>query len=505
MADTITKFRELWNQMGTSQRLIFLSLSGAILVTLLLFFTWLGREDYTLLYSNLSTQDSARVIELLQKKNVEYRVTNGGSGIMVQASRLGEMKVVLAGEGLPTGGITGYELFDNQGIGVSEFTQNLNFRRALEGELARSIGTLNGVEKARVHLVIPKPALFKEDRQEPSASVVLNLARPGALRADQVQAVQRLVASSVEGLTSEQVTILDSFGTLLTREFGGEVAGLSSAQLELKQEVEIYLARKAQGTLESVLGAGAALVRVNAELDFEQVERTREVVDPEFAVVLSEQRDQTTRENDGENTESSTVNYEFNRMVENIIGSTGTVKKLSVAVLIDGTYTEEEGASEYVPRSPQELEGYRKVVENIVGLESERGDKIEVLNVRFSDTSLPEGGGGFMGGGIMQKLPGLTNRLLFIAALLFLLATLRKMGGQLADSVSRAIPTSAGSGAEGVAGGSRNSVDAEDLVGQDTLSQAERQMKMEEQAKALAMEKPEDVAQLVKTWMQAKD
>lgn len=508
MTEAFGKFKELWTQMGTSQRLIFLSMTGAIAVTLLLFFAWLGKEDFTLVYNDLSPEDSGRVVELLQKKNIEYRVSDSGTGISVQASRIGDAKILLAGEGILVGAGVGYELFDNQSLGVSEFTQNVNFRRALEGELARSISTISGVDKARVHLVMPKQALFKEDRQKASASVVLNLARPGALRADQVQAVQQLIASSVQGLDVEYVTILDSFGSLLSRGYGDEPGGLSSGQLELKQEIESYLARKAQSTLENVLGPGAALVRVNAEINFEKVERTREIVDPEVSAVLSEQRNTTLRESDGENIESSTVNYEFNRTVENIIGASGTVEQLSVAVMIDGVYTDEEGETVYAQRTGQEMQGYQRIVENIVGFNSERGDKIEVLNVQFSDYSLPESGG-ILSGPLMDKLPGVLNKVLIIAALFFLLGTFKKMGAQLVDNVSTPAMRAqvggtaalVGPSTEGTKPASQKSISAEDMVETATLEQAERQMQMEEQAKALALERPEDIAQLVRTWM----
>ena len=499
MASTFGKMRELWGLLGTSQRVLFLSLAGAVLATLLIFFTWLGREQFTLLYSDLGPEESSRVIELLQKKNVDYRVTNGGGGLMVPASRIGELKVVLAGEGLPTGGISGYELFDDQGLGVSEFTQNLNYRRALEGELARSIMTITSVEKARVHLVLPKPALFKSERQDPRASVVLNLARPGALRGDQVEAIQRLVSGSVESLAPEQVTILDSFGSLLSRDGTNDVAGLSSAQLEIKEEVEVYLARKAQSTLESVLGAGAALVRVNADLDFEKVERTREVVDPETSAVVNEQRSQSQRESDGETTESSTTQYQFNRMVENIVGATGGVRKLTVAVLIDGIYTTgADGASQYGPRSAQELEGYRKIVENIVGLDSARGDKIELLNVRFQE-NLPLATGGI--GVWMQYGPQIVKGLLVVLALVFLMLTFRRLSGQLVAGLATA-------GRSGRDRGRSLEVGGFSLGEREAAASVEgaatRALEMEEQARALALEKPEDIAQLVRTWMHAR-
>lgn len=496
MANMMARMRELWELMGTSQKVLFLSLAGAVLATLLIFFTWLGREDYTLLYSNLGPEESARVIEQLQKKNVDYRVSSGGNGIMVPAGMVGELKVLMAGEGLPTGGVSGYELFDNQGLGVNEFTQNINYRRALEGELSRSISTINGVEKARVHLVMPKQALFREDQREPSASVVVNLLRPGALRPDQVQAVQRLVAGSIEGMQPDQVTLLDSFGTLLSRDGGSDAVGLTSSQLEIKQDVETYLARKAQGTLESVLGPGAAIVRVNAELDFEQVERTHEVVDPETSAVLNEQRNQSSNEGDGQVTESSTTSYEFNRMVESIVGSTGGIRKMTVAVLIDGVYSESEtGEVTYTPRNAQELEGYRKVVENIVGLESSRGDKIEMLNVRFQETEMPEASAVT---GILDKAPPILNKLLVVIALLFLLGTFRKLSGQLVTGLPGSRESSRGFNVameQASEGGSAS----EGISGQVSKS-----LEMEEQARALALERPEDIAQLVRTWMHAR-
>ena len=499
MATMISRLRELWGLLGTSQRVLFLSLTGAVLATLLIFFAWLGRENFTLLYSNLGPEDSARVIEQLQKRGVDYRVTSGGNGLMVPASRVGELKVLMAGEGLPTGGISGYELFDNEGLGVSEFTQNLNYRRALEGELARSIITINGVEKARVHLVLPKQALFRAEQQPPTASVVLNLLRPGALRGDQVQAIQRLVAGSVEGMSPEHVTILDSFGTLLSRDGTSDVAGLSNAQLEIKQEVESYLGRKAQSTLESVLGPGTALVRVNAELDFEKVERTRQVVDPETSAVLSEQRNQSQRDTEGENTESSTVQYEFNRMVENIVAATGTVRQLSVAVLIDGVYTQaEDGSSQYAPRSAQELEGYRKVVENIVGVNKDRGDKIELLNVRFQETPLPEASALSTWVG---RAPKYINGGLILLALIFLMATFRRLSGQLVAGLTGPTRSARDLGRAVEAG---RDPAGDSAVAEGIQSKAAHALEVEEQARALALEKPEDIAQLVRTWMHAR-
>ena len=260
-----------------------------------------------------------------------------------------------------------------------------------------------------------------------------------------------------------------------------------------------------------MLGSSKALVRVNAKLDFEQVDRTREIVDPEVTAVLSEQRNATTREADGENIETSTTNYEFNRMVENIIGATGTIQKLTVAVMIDGNYSGAGEEVQYAPRSPQELEGYRKIIENIVGLDAERGDKIEVMNVQFSDNALPETAGGLMNNPLLKKLPDFLNKILFVVALFFLLITFKKMAGQLVENLTLPGMAGAGAGDRSAGGGGGlpgNAVEEEliieDMVDAAAVAQSERQLKMEEQAKAMAIEKPEEVAQLVKTWMSAR-
>jgi flagellar M-ring protein FliF len=507
MPSFFDKMRELWGQLEAGQKIILLSLSGAMIVTLVVFFAWLGQEDFTLLYSNLSPEESSRVIESLQKRGVDYRVSSGGAGVMVPARQVSELKVFMAGEGIISNGPVGYEIFDNQGIGVSEFTQNLNYQRALEGELSRSIGGLRGVETARVHLVIPKPALFKEERKNPTASVVLELGRPGLFDRGQVDAVQRMVSSSVEGLEANQVVVLDNFGTLLSGESNDDVAGLSNTQLELKQKVESYLAGKAQSSLEEVMGYGRALVRVNADLDFEQVESTREIVDPEVSAVISEVRSAETDEATGGNIESSTVNYEFNRVVENIIGSVGTVDRLSVAVLLDGKYEEdEEGNAVYQPLEQATLDGYRKIVESIVGYDVDRGDKIEVLNMPFDNLPMVVTEKGIFGLPVPRNVSNIVNRVLFFAGLGFLLLLFRKMGIRMAESLGR-MPVAAAAGVEEikeVVAPKKEREHLENADWDDLMSdQAYKDLHMEEQAKNLAMDKPEEIAQLVRTWMYA--
>jgi len=502
------RIRELWGKLEAGQKIIILSLAGAMIVTLVVFFAWLGQEDYTLLYSNLSPEESSRVIESLQKRGVDYRVSNGGGGILVPARKLSELKVFMAGEGIVSSGPVGYEIFDKQGIGVSEFTQNINYQRAMEGELSRSIESLQGVDGARVHLVIPKPTLFKEERKDPTASVVLELGRPGMLDRNQVVAIQRMVSSSVEGLASDKVVVLDNFGTLLSGENGDDVAGLSNTQLEIKQKVESYLAGKAQSSLEEVMGYGRALVRVNADLDFEKVERTRNIVDPEASAVLSEVRSQESDEQAGSSNESSTVNYEFNRVVENIIGSVGSVQRLSIAVLLDGKYEDAADGPKYKPLDKATVDGYRKIVENIVGYDAERGDKIEILNMPFDHMPVAVREQGMFGLPVPRNIENIVNRILFVVGLGFLLLVFRKIGVKMADSLGKMpvarelaqvekeeVPVKSKKEREPI-----ETADWDDLMS----DQAYKDLHMEEQARTLALDKPDEIAQLVRTWMYAQ-
>jgi flagellar M-ring protein FliF len=506
MPTFLDKLKTIWGQLEPGQKIIMLSLSGAMIVTLVVFFSWLSQEDYTLLYSNLSPEESSRLIESLQKRGVNYRVENGGSGVMVPSRKVSELKVFIAGEGIVSGGPVGYEIFDNQGLGANEFTQNINYQRALEGEISRSISGLRGVDNSRVHLVIPKASLFKNERKQPTASVVLELGRPGLFDRNQVKAVQRMVSSSVEGLESDKVVILDNFGTLLSGESADDVAGLSNTQLEIKQKVESYLAGKAQSSLEEVMGYGHVLVRVNAELDFEQVERTREIVDPEVSAVLSEVRSQESDEQTGSMNESSTVNYEFNRVVENIIGSVGSVDRLSVAVLLDGKYEEGEEGMVYQPLEQASLDGYRKIVESIVGFDAERGDKIEILNMPFDHLPVTVTETGLFGIPMPRNVSDIVNRVLYIAGLGFLLLAFRKIAIRMADNLGRPRqePQIVSVKKKKIVQPKKAREELATANWDDLMSdQAYKDIHMEDQAKTLALDKPEEIAQLVRTWIYA--
>lgn len=375
--------------MSTVQKITLTAVSILTVVGLTLMVMWVRRPEYALLYSNLSPKDADQIVQLLDQRGIPYTSSYGGTAISVPAKRVYELRMDLAAQGIPVAGNAGYELFDKTNIGMSEFVQKLNYKRALEGELAKTIQGMVEIEQVRVHLVIPERRVFLEDQEEPSASVVLAV-RPGVhLEKRQIRGIAHLVASSVEGLQPERVTIVDTYSHILSDLSARDsLVGLSSSQLELQRNVESYLAQKAQTMLEEVLGRGNAIVRVTAELNFERIERRRERYDPESAVVLSEERDETSGESiEGSpsgSMEHTITNYEINRTMEHVVNAVGTIRRLSVAVLVNGVPEGEDGTIK--PRSAEEIARLRTIVQNAVGFDATRSDQIEVTSIPF-DTS----------------------------------------------------------------------------------------------------------------------
>jgi len=277
--------------MSPSQVMMLVAVVAGIIVGGVVVGNWVKSVNYSILYSDLEPAEAGEVVNQLTEQNVSYKLTNGGTTIMVSSDDVYKVRISLASQGLPRSGNIGYAIFDKSNLGMTEFLQNLNFRRALEGELMKTIMQLSDVQAARVHIVMPKDRLFKEDKQEATASIVLKLRTPGGLSKSQMAGITHLVASSVEGLKPQNVSIIDYNGELLSSQNGSDpLAGLTSSQLDVRKNVEQYLEKKAQSMLDGVIGQGRSIVRVTAELDFQQVEKTNEIYDPNSAVVRSEEK-----------------------------------------------------------------------------------------------------------------------------------------------------------------------------------------------------------------------
>ena len=293
MAALFEQLTENLKGLSLSKKLLLAFIFAGGLASVAVLWLWIQKPDFRILYTNLSSEDAGLVIAKFQALNVPYEFSSDGASLMVPAERVHELRLVLAGEGLPQGGGVGFEIFDETSFGTTEFAQKLNYRRALQGELARTISQIDEISNARVHLVMPEPSLFSEQEKLTSAAVVVNL-KPGRVLSDaQVQGITHLVSGSVEGLKPDAVTLVDSRGKIRTTGSEGSSAiQMSSTQLEFQKNLEQKLQQKIQSMLAQVVGSDKALVRVSSILDLRQVELTEEKFDPETQVVRSEQRSQ---------------------------------------------------------------------------------------------------------------------------------------------------------------------------------------------------------------------
>jgi flagellar M-ring protein FliF len=375
------------------------SLLAAAVVTLAsigLLVYWTGQVEYRVLFSNLSGEDAGNIVSKLQEKKVLYRLSSTGDAISVPAEKVAELRLEMATAGLPQGGGVGFEIFDNKSLGSTEFEQQLNYRRALQGELSRTINSLEEIQMSRVHLALPKESLFLERQKKATASVTVKLKQGKTLRSSQVEGIVHLVASSVEGISPEDVIIVDSRGNILsTAQMDSKLAKMTNAQVDYQRSQERDIGTRIQSLLENVVGKGKAVVRVSAAMDFRITEKTEENYDPESPVVRSVKRQseksalptavKATSDSPGREKLDETINYEINRVVNKTVMPVGEIQKISVAVLIDGIYGKnEKGAEIYQPRPKKDIDTLEELVRKSAGINAARGDQVVVTEMPFS-------------------------------------------------------------------------------------------------------------------------
>ena len=389
------------------KRLIFIGLPLFASLAYLGFMIF-DRLNYGPLYSNLSSQDGAAVVKELEAEKIPYSISGGGTVIEVPRGSIYQTRLRLAGKGVPAGGGVGFEIFEKTPFGVSEFTQQVNYLRALQGELSRTINALSAVQSSRVHLALPARSNFLGPEEKPSASVVVDM-RPGYhLSPDQVQGIVNLVASSVPKLSADKVTVIDSSGRPL-KEIIPAAATTEAERLNLlKLQHEQELERRIETMLDPVLGPGKVVVRANVQINPQETQMTKEQFDPDNKVVRSQRQ---TMDDSGVKTggtpgvqanipggeatkvaqenaskrSSEIVTYEVGHTTSRIFEPRGQVQKLSVAVLVDGKYEKDK----YVPRTKEEMEVIKGMVKRAVGFDDDRGDEIEVANVAFKVQPAP--------------------------------------------------------------------------------------------------------------------
>ena len=410
-------FSRLWKAfkaLSPSKRLSIIIVVAASLVSIGVFVAFVNQEDYRVLFSNLSTEDTEKIIAKLQKKGISYKLGSTGDSILVPSEHISELRLDLASSGLPQGGGVGFEIFDKKNFGATEFVQRINYQRALQGELSRTIDSLDEIQYSRVHIVLPKKSLFVKEQEKPTASVVIKLKPGRRLGTPQINGIAHLVASSVEGLKPEDVTIVDSDGNILSKlQTGSQSSKITDSQREYQESVEREMAGRIQTMLEKVVGQGNVVARVSADLDFNSVEETKEVYDPDVQVARSLHRRSKVSYvpiNGGGSSVSpikkkinnsyppkqeekdETINYEINRVVTKMVMPVGKINRLSVAVLIDGIYHKNgKGIEEFQPRSKKEMGSLEDIVKNSVGFNANRGDQVVVSCIPFRKVELEPG------------------------------------------------------------------------------------------------------------------
>ena len=393
-----------------------LAAMGAVTLALVGFFAFLMVQMTTPtmvpLFTDLAVDDSASIIKELDRQAIDYKLKNDGAIILVANDKVARLRRKLAEGGLPKGGGVGYEIFDkSDALGATSFIQNINHLRALEGELSRTIRSLDGVEAARVHLVLPERPLFSRDKAEASASIVLKVR--GRLTPSQVRAIRHLVASAVNGMKPERVSVIDESGRLLADGAKSEDQLSGAAVDDRKTAYENRLRREVETIVSSVVGPGRARVQITADFDLNRITQTSDKFDPDSRVVRSSQ----TREeqsatggkeggavsvsnelpgaqgsNNGardQNRKSEeVVNYEISRTTKTEVIEPGRVNRISAAVLVDGIYTKnDKGETVYRPRSKEEIDRIAALVRSAIGFDAKRGDQLEVVNLRFAETT----------------------------------------------------------------------------------------------------------------------
>lgn len=522
MSDSISQFVNLLNTLPLSKKisLIFIIvLLGAGFAGIF----YLGnQEDYQVLYNNLSPEDGGVIVTKLKERNIPYKVEANGTIVMVPTEKIYELRLSLASEGLPRSGNVGYEIFDKSDFSTTQFVQELNYKRALQGELVRTINQFDEVSSSRVFIVVPKASLFVEDEKSASASIQLDLR--ASLPANKLAAIVHLVANAVEGLDADQVTVVDTKGRLIFKgEGGGEAASLlSNAQLEYKRNVENEIKVNVQTMLEGIAGDGRAIVRVNAEVDFNKITLNQEEYDPSTTAVRSTRNIEESAQSGGEDFKADqainrrrgvvpsaggsgngmmkkdiATNYEINKITRTILKPAGTIKRLSVAAVIDGTYKTEkqpDGTMKrtYFARSADELKKFDEIVKKAMGYNEDREDQVTVSSISFADSStgleeLPaEAESSKLG--ILKQVLGYKKTIinLLLAAILFVLVIrpLMKSMKNLAEDISiKTAQLSRDTGGE-----------HEQIVETSARGQMERAMQ-------ISRENDEKAQQLIKGWI----
>jgi flagellar M-ring protein FliF len=415
------QLRAIWSQLGAGQRLTVAAATFVLIAGLTAIGLWSSRGDYGLLYGRLSDTESSKVIAALDDAKVPYKIGAGGSSIMIPQDKVYQIRMQLAGRGIPQGDGVGFEIFDKQNFGISDFVQRANYVRAVQGELARTISQIDEIESARVMIVLPENRLLLDKDKYATASVFVRVRGNSQLQPQSINSIRFLVANSVEGLKPNHVTLVDNLGNVLSENTDNDsLSGLTGTQLAARRNLEQYLGKKAQDMLEKVLGPGQAIVRVSAEINYDTTTKTEEKFDPDGQVIRSQTKNDENNDSITANpsgpvgisantaTESNTtagasspvtntknhktvanVEYEIGKTTSNTMLAAGGIKRLSVAVTVAARMEGTGADRKLAPRTPDEIDKLRRIVTTACGVQAgadnTRGDAITLEELPFND------------------------------------------------------------------------------------------------------------------------
>jgi flagellar M-ring protein FliF len=419
MPGLLTQLSALNKRLTINQKISIVALGALILCGILSFVYLLKKDDYQLLFSGMEANDASAVVSRLKQMSIPYELSDGGRSVSIPGTRINEARLDLATVGLPEKGRIGFEIFDKSNWSATDFTERVNYRRALEGELERTVLSLSEVSHARVHLVMEKDSLFQDRKQPAKASVVIRLKSGTTLSTNRVVGIVNLVAFAVEGLLPENVTVVDVNGNLLSTAHNGEEQALDEAQLSLRRKLEKEMTQKVVSILEPLVGTGKVRATASVSLDYSESQQTEEIFDPNGTVVLSSQKSEERAGDsvqaagvpgvnanqggavsqqtvgDGRVRQSETVNYEVSKTVRQTRLPKGTVKQISMAVVVDDKSVISRDANgqaqeSTTPREAAEIEQLRKLVSATIGFNPERGDSLTVENISFTGVNLEQ-------------------------------------------------------------------------------------------------------------------
>ena len=425
MRQILSQLNAAFSNLSLGKKITLMTLILGSLAAFFFLMNWSGKSEFQPLYVQLDPEDGSAILSKLREQKIDYRIASNGSTVLIPEEHIYETRMQLAAEGLPRGSAVGFEIFDNTKLGMTAFAQNVNYQRALQGELSRTINQISEIESSRVHIVMTEKSLFVEDEEPATASVVLKLRSGKWLNQNQVDGILYLVSSSVARLSPENVTIVDGKGKLLAGvKDPSSFGSLSSDQLDHQDRVEKALENRVRTMLELALGENKAIVRLSGSFDFKKQERTEEHYLPDNKVVRSEQELKETSVDPGTTPQGipgirsnlpgdsaaieqstfndsnrafekndRTVNYEIGKVISHIKEPVGEMTRVSVAVLVDGTYKRIEKAGgeiewQYVARTAEEMKKFDSIVKRAVNFDKARGDQVDIVNIPFETAKL---------------------------------------------------------------------------------------------------------------------